>query len=312
MVRSFADIDKMVERIKLGTPKVLSIAVADDEHVLQAVCQAKKLGIADAVLVGNKQAIIDKAGEHGFDLDGFEIIHRENASGAAETAVELVREGKAHILMKGLLDTSVFLKAVLDKEKGLRDSKLLSYASLFEVKGFNRLLIITDPAINLEPDLESKEIIMKNAVALAHALGNECPKVAFVCPVEKVNPKMDSTLHAKALVEKYSGSRGFCVGGPFGLDNAISEYAAKIKGVGGPVAGKADILILNDIGVGNAIYKSLIFFSNAVNAGIVSGAKAPILIPSRAENAEARLYCIKLGVLLADYYKSLNAYRKEA
>lgn len=306
MIHSFAEIDDLINNKKEYRIKTVAVASPEDEHILEAICEAKKLGIANAILVGNSDYIVKIAEEHGFDITGFEIIHRENMREAAEKSVELVRSGIADIVMKGSLATSVFLKPVLDKEKGLKNKRLLSHASLFEVQGFNRLFIVTDPALNLEPTLEEKELIMQNSVALANALGNECPKVAFICPIEKVNSRMDSTIHAKTLVEKYSDNSSFLVGGPFGLDNALLEEAARIKGISGPVAGKADILIFNDIGVANIMYKTLMCFSIHKNAGIVIGASAPVLMASRSEGKESKLNCIKMGVLLSDYIKTQN------
>jgi Phosphotransacetylase len=309
MVKSFDDIDRMIKDITLEKPKVLAIAAASEDNILNAVCEARNIGIIDAVLVGNELKIFEIAEEHGFDLHGFRIVNCEDEAKAAQIAVELVRTGEAQILMKGLLDSSTYLKAILDKEKGLRESKLISYIGLFEVEKLKKLLMITDPAINLEPDLDTKEIIMRNAIIFAHALGYTCPKVAFICPVEKVNPKMDSTIHAKTLVEKYSKSGEFLVGGPFALDNAISVEAARIKGITGPVAGNADILIVNDIGVGNVIYKSLVYFSSTRNAGVVIGTKSPVLMASRSDSTDTKLNSIKLGVLLAEHYQSLRVCR---
>lgn len=299
MIQSFSDIDKRIKEINIGTPKVLAVAAADEEHVLQAVCEARNLGIIDAVLVGNLHRVYEIAEKHGFDLKGFKLMDCEDIRTAAEKAVELVHKGEAHILMKGLVDSSTYIKAILDKERGLRSSRLISQVSLFEIEKTKRMLIITDPGLNPEPGLDDKETIMKNAVSFANALGNDCPRVAFVCPIEKVNPRMDSTIHAKTLAEKYRGSKDFLVDGPFGFDIAVSEEAARIKGIGGPVAGNADIVVVNDIGVGGVLYKSLVYLSNTRNGGVVVGAKAPVLMTSRSDCTDTKLNSIKLGVLLA-------------
>lgn len=306
MVRSFADIDEMIKGMTANKRIVVAVAAAEDEHVLQAVCAARDLGLIDAILLGDRQKIQQIALECHLDLKGFEMVDCQDTNLAAERAVELVRGGKAQILMKGLLETSVLIKAVLDKERGLRDKRLLSFVGLFEVKKFGKMIGITDPAINLEPGLDDKEIIMKNAVALFHALGNPCPNVAFVAPIEKVNQRMDSTIHAQALSEKYRDCKDFHADGPFALDNAVSVEAARIKGLSGPVAGNADILITNDIGVGNAIYKALVHFSDTRNAGIVIGARAPIIMTSRSDSTDAKINSIKLGVLLSEYYQTLS------
>lgn len=299
MIKSFADIDHAIKNINRDISIGLVVAAAEEEHVLEAVCEAKRLGIIRGILVGDRNKITELADKNGFDLSEFEIINEADNNKAAQHAVQLVREGHAQIIMKGLLDTSVYLKAILDKEKGLKESRLLSCAGVFEIEKLGRLLLITDPAINLEPGLEEKEIIMQNAVSLSHALGNPCPKVAFVCPIEKVNPRMISTIHAKELTEKFKESKDFLAAGPFGLDNAISIEAARIKGISSPVSGNADILVLNDIGVGNVIYKLLVYLADAKNTGIVLGAKVPVLMTSRSDNTAAKLNGIKLCVFLA-------------
>lgn len=306
MIQSFAELDNRIKEANPGAPKVLAVAAAEEEHILQAVCEAARLGIIRGILVGDAQRISEIAEKHGFDLKGFELVNCGDIRAAAREAVELVQRGEAQILMKGLLDSSIYLKAILDKERGLRSSQLLSQVSLFEIEKINRLLIITDPAMNPEPGLEEKEIIMKNAVSFARVLGIDCPRVAFICPIEKVNPRMDSTLHAKALTEKYGGNKEFLVDGPFGFDIAVSAEAARIKGIGGPVAGNADILLVNDIGVGGVLYKSLVYLSNTRNGGVVVGAKAPVLMTSRSDSTDTKLNSIKLGVLLANYNEATS------
>lgn len=304
MVKSFSDIDRLIKGKNIGT-KVLSVAAAAEDHVIQAVTQARDIGIIKVILVGDEKKIRDIADENGLDLNGIRIIDCEDPAEASKIAVSLVRSGDAQILMKGLVDTSVYIKAVLDRDNGLRQSRLLNYVAVFETQGFDRLLYMTDPGINIEPTLEEKEIMMRNSVSLAKAMGRDCPNVAFISPIEKINVKMDSTLHAKAIKEKYLGSKDFAVDGPLALDLAVSQEAAKIKGVSSDVCGKADILIVNDIGVGNALYKSLVHFSGAKSGGIVLGASAPVLLVSRADSMETKLNSIKMGVLVSDYYNSI-------
>lgn len=304
MINSFEDIDKIIKEENFGT-KVLSVAAAAEDHVIQAVTKARDMGIVDVILVGDENKIRTIADDNGLDLSGIRIIDCKDPAEASRVAVGLVSSGEAHILMKGLVDTSVYIKAVLNKENGLRKSRLLNYVAVFETQKSDRLLYMTDPGINIEPNLEEKEIMMKNSVSLAKALGNECPNVAFISPIEKINTKMDSTLHAQAIKEKYSESTDFSVDGPLALDLAVSQEAAKIKGVSSEVCGKADILIVNDIGVGNALYKSLVHFGSAKSGGIVLGASAPVLLFSRADSTETKLNGIKMGVLLSDYYDNI-------
>jgi len=298
MIRSYSEIDKIIKE-STAEKKVMAVAAADELHVLEAVCEANKIGLIDAILVGDKENILKIGRSHNLDLMKFEIIDSKDMAECARIAVKLVRDGRAHVVMKGLLNTSVFLKAILNKEHGLRKNALLSYVSICEVEGYDRLLLLTDPAINIEPSKQEKEVIMMNAISVAHALGNSCPKVGFVAPIEKVNPKLKSTLDAKAITDKYTGSTDFVVGGPFGLDNAVSEEAANIKRIEGPVAGKADILILNDLGVANVFFKSMIYFSKMVYSGVVVGARVPVVMTSRADSSESKLNSIKMSVILS-------------
>jgi len=298
MIKTF---DEIVKYARESGPKTIAVAVAQDEEVLNAVKDAKDLGLADAILVGDKEEIVKAAESCGIDVGTFEIIDEKDKTEACKKAVSLISEGKADIVMKGLVDTSIILKAVLAEEAGLRTGNILSHVAVFEVKDYDRLFIVTDAAMNIAPDLQQKKQIIENAVKVAHAMGNENPKVAVLAAVEKVNPKMQATLDAEALVEmnKKGELKGCMVGGPFALDNAVSVEAAKHKGIDHPVAGHADILMVPQIEAGNMLYKSMVFFAKAQNAGIVVGAKVPIVLTSRADSHIAKLNSIALGVLLA-------------
>jgi len=204
--------------------------------------------------------------------------------------------------MKGLVDTAIILKAVLDKEIGLRTAKVLSHVAVADIDGYDRLFYITDAAMNIEPDLQTKKQIIENAVQVAKALGNDRPKVACVCAVEKVNSKMPATLDADELVKmnQLGDLTGCTVAGPLALDNAVSIEAAQHKGITNPVAGNADILLMPCIETGNTLYKSIGFFAKGRIAGIVVGAKAPIVLTSRADSDSAKLNSIAMGILLAN------------
>lgn len=295
------DFSELLSLAKSKGPKTISVACAQDREVLLAVESARKNQIAEAILVGNASKIEEIAKAEGIDLANYEVIDIEDLTEASRKAVELVSTGKAHMVMKGLVDTAIILKAVLDKEIGLRTSSVLSHVAVFEVDGYDRLFFITDAAMNLAPDLEGKKKIIENAVTVAHALEIEEPKVACVCAKEKVNPKMKDTVDAHELEEmnKRGEIKGCIVGGPFALDNAVSKEAAKHKGIDHPVAGEADIILVPDIEAGNVLYKSMVFFAKTKNAGIIVGAKAPIVLTSRADNQEAKLNSIALGVLTA-------------
>lgn len=298
MIRSF---DKILKAAKERGPKIIAVAVAQDVEVLSAVSNAKNLGIADAILVGDKDEIEKVAAGCGVDLAKFRVIDIKDKSEACRTAVELVSTGKAHLVMKGLVDTSIILKAVLDEKIGLRTGNVLSHVAVFDVPGYDRLFYVTDAAMNIAPDLMQKKQIIENAIQVANALGNDEPKVAMLAAVEKVNPKMQATVDAAELVRMNEAGelKGCVVGGPFALDNAISVEASKHKGITHPVAGYADILMVPVIEAGNMLYKSMVFFARAKNAGIIVGAKAPVVLTSRADSDEAKLNSIAIGTLMA-------------
>lgn len=279
----------------------LAVAVAQDAEVLLAVDKAHRLGIATATLVGEESEIRSIAAQLNIDLADYEIVQESDKVEACRKAVKLVRDKQADVVMKGIVDTAIILKAVLDKEIGLRDAPVLSHVAVFEVPGYDRLFYLSDAAMNIAPDVEAKKHILKNTVKVAHALGNENPIAACLCAVEKVNPKMQATLDAAALVEanKAGEINGCTVIGPLALDNAISVEAAHHKGITDPNAGHADILLVPAIEVGNVFYKSMVFMAKAKNAGVIVGAKAPIVLTSRADSDETKLNSIALALKIA-------------
>ena len=297
-MRNFEEVVKFARE---RGPKKISVACCQDKEVLLAVEMARKEGIANAILVGDMAKTEPIAKELGIDLSNYELINKEDLVEASRTAVELVSTGKADMVMKGMVDTSIVLKAVLDKEIGLRTGKVLSHAAVFDIEGFDRLFFLTDAAMNLAPDVNAKKQIIENTVAVAHALDIEKPNVACLCAKEKVNPKMKDTVEAAELQEMCEKGEitGCVVGGPFALDNAVSVEAAEHKGVTHPGAGKADILLVPDIEAGNVLYKSMVFFAGAKNAGVIVGAKAPVILTSRSDTEETKLNSIALGVLMA-------------
>ena len=256
---------------------------------------AKDLNIVEPILVGDKSKIEEISQNIDFDLSGIEIVDEKD--GLLE-ATKLVSDGKADVLMKGLIDTSVIMKQVLDKEIGLRTGKVISHVAVFDVETYHKIFFVTDAAMNINPDLNQKKEIIENAVELAHSLEINNPKVAVIAAKEKVFMKMEATVHAKELADMNERGEitGCIVEGPFALDNAISREAALHKGIGGRVAGDGDILLVPNIDAGNVLYKS--FFARAKNAGIILGTKAPIVLTSRADSQEAKLHSIALGALL--------------
>jgi len=293
--------DDLLSILKGVETKKVAVAVAQDEPVLEAIKEATEKGIAQAILVGDKQQIQEIAKKIDLDLSDYEIMDIKDPKKATLEAVKLVSSGHADMLMKGLVDTATFLRCVLNKEVGLRTGKLMSHVAVFEVEGWDRLLFLTDAAFNTYPELKDKAGMINNAVVVAHSCGIEIPKVASICPVEVVNTSMQSTVDA-ALLAKMSDRgqfKGCIVDGPFALDNAISEEAAHHKGVTGPVAGKADVLLLPNIETANVMYKTLTYFSKSKNGGLLVGTSAPVILTSRADSFETKVNSIALAALVA-------------
>lgn len=298
MIRS---IESLCDAAKACAKQCLAAACAQDDHVLLAVENARSSNIADAILIGDEAQIRRVAAESGIDPSNYRIIDVPDKVEACRTAVSLVKNGEADAVMKGIVDTAIILKAVLDKDIGLRDAKLLSHVALFEVSGFDRLLLVTDAAMSIAPDLEAKKEIIRNAVKVANAIGAENPVVACLCAIEKVNPKMPATVDAAALVEaaKSGEITGCTVIGPLALDNAISVEAAKRKGIADPNAGHADVLLMPNIETGNALYKALVILAGASTASLIVGAKAPVIITSRADSEQTKINSIVLALATA-------------
>jgi len=302
------EIKKLEELLKLKyqSPMKLAVVACHDEEVLEAVIESKRKGIADPILIGDKEKTINIAKEKGFDLSSYKIIDEKDLSGAAEIGVKMILNGKANFIMKGLVDTSILLKAVLNKEWGLRTDSLLSHVMLYEIPNYSKLIYLTDGGMNLQPTLEDKIKIIENAAIVGRALGKEEVKVACLAAKEKLDPKMTATVDAMELKNRYeegSFSKGIIVDGPMALDLAVSSSSAEIKGYKSQVAGDADVLLVPNIEMGNGIGKSITYFAGGKSAGVVMGAKVPIVLVSRADDHEAKLYSIALGSLVADYNK---------
>jgi len=294
-------LDEVLEKARERGPKIISVACAQDSDVLMAVDNARKQGIANAILVGDAEKIKSIAAEHGIDVGNYELIDIADLTEASRKAVELVSSGRAQMVMKGLVDTSIILKAVLDKEIGLRTGNVLSHVAVFDVPAYHKLLLITDAAMNIAPDVTAKKQIIENALVVTKALDIDTPKVAAICAKEKVEPKMQATIDAAELqaMNERGEITGCIVGGPLALDNAISKEAAEHKKITHPVAGDADILLCPTIEAGNILYKSLSFLTESRSAGLIVGAKAPVVLTSRADSDRTKLNSIALGVLMA-------------
>lgn len=295
-------LEKLLEAAVNKRKKTISVAVAQDKEVLTAVLQAVQMNIVDAVLVGDEEKIREIASKEELSVNNVEIIDEKDILKAAAKAVELVSKGQAHFIMKGMMNTSDLLKAVLNKEMGLRGEGLLSHVMVYDVPAYHKLLMLTDGGMVLYPNLDEKIGIIKNAVKVAHALNIDSPKIAPLCAVEAVNPNMQPTIDAAVLTQmnKRGQIKGCIIDGPLALDNAISEDAAKHKGIVSVVAGDSDILLVPNIEAGNMLGKSLTYFAKAESAGVIMGAKCPVVLVSRADSAKSKLYSIALGSIIAE------------
>lgn len=292
---------QLIEEATRQSKQTIAIAAAADPDILDAVSKAIDVGLANFLLFGNRENIESILSENHpvlLERPEIKIVHTSSNEEAAYYAVKAVREKQAGVLMKGNLSTSVILNAVLNKEIGLRSGKILSHVAVFEIPNYKKWILLTDSAMNIAPSLEQKAEIIKNAVLIANAIGIPMPKVAPLAAVEVVNPAMDATLDAACLTQmNRRGQISNCiVDGPLALDNAISAIAAKHKGVAGEVAGNADILMVPAIEVGNVLYKSLVYFANAKVGAILAGATAPIVLTSRTDSVDSKLYSLALAV----------------
>lgn len=290
-----------IERANLNENKTVAVAAAENEEIMDAIVEALKLNMASFLLFGNKQEIYRIINEKYSWLanhENIKIIHADSNELAADYAVRAVKLNEADVLMKGNLSTAHILKAVLNKENGLRAGKVLSHVAVFEVPGYEQLVLISDAAMNIEPDLETKVQIIRNSVKVANWIGIEYPKVAVLAAVEVINPIMQSTLDAAILTQMNRRGQisGCLVDGPLALDNAISIVAAQHKGINSDVAGQADILLVPTIETGNVLYKSLVYFADAKVGAVIAGAQAPIVLTSRADSAESKLYSLALSL----------------
>ena len=292
---------EFIDRADFNSKKTVAVAVAESSEVMDAVAEAIKLKLASFILFGNKQAIqriINEQFSWLMNHENIKIIHANSHSLAADYAVKSVKLNEADVLMKGNITTATLLKAVLNKETGLRTGGILSHVSVFEVQGFEKLIIVTDSAMNIAPDLETKIQIINNAVKVANWIGIDHPKVAVLAAVEIINHAMQATVDAAILTQmNRRGQIGGClVDGPLALDNAISVISAQQKGIISEVAGQADILLVPTVETGNALYKSLIYFARAKVGAVIVGAKAPIVLTSRADSAESKVYSLVLAL----------------
>ena len=307
--RRILSFDGILESIKGFPAKRVAVAVAQDRSVLEAVIEAREKKVAEYVLVGNKNEILRIADEMKREVPSETIIDVQDPISAAAEAVRQVHDGYADVLMKGYIHTDDFLRAVLDKETGLRTRAVMSHVFIWESTSLGRLIFVTDAAMNIAPSLELKADIILNAVHLSRMFGLEKPKVAILAAVEVVNPNMPATVEAAALAGmsyRRQFSTPCLIDGPFAFDNAINEEAAAHKKIGGYVAGKADILVVPDIEAGNMLAKSFAFLGCGDTVGVLVGAKRPIVLTSRADSPRSKFFSIATAVLMSGFERDLR------
>jgi phosphate butyryltransferase len=298
-----------METVEAHPLRKVAVAVAEDAYVLRAVAEARRRNIAESILVGDEEAIRKAAADCNVSLDGMRIVDQKRPLDAVAAAVRMVSSGEADILMKGHVHTDDFLRGVLNREFGLRTGAIMSHVFIAEIPEWRKLVFVTDAAMNIAPDFEQKADILLNAVYLAGLFGIEDPKVAVLAAVELVNPAMSATLDAAALAAMARRGQfvpACTVDGPFALDNAVSEVAARHKKIGGPVAGKADILLVPNIESGNILAKALVYFGGRNLVGLLVGAKAPVVVTSRADTEESKLLSIAGAVLMVNMKRALR------
>jgi phosphate acetyltransferase len=301
MVRKHEKYNQLIQRCKGLTPTPTAVVHPCDENSLTAALEAAEMGLMAPILVGPRSKIEDAARACKKDLNGIQIVDTPHSHASAEAAVKLARDGQVEMLMKGCLHTDELMSAVVNREAGLRTGRRISHCFVMDVPALDRAIIVTDGAVNMFPAFEDKVHIIQNAIDLAHALGKKLPKVAILSAMETINPKVQTTMDAGALCKMADRGQitGGVLDGPLALDNAISLEAAKIKKIESQVAGMADILVAPDLEAGNMLAKSLSFLADADAAGIVLGARVPIILTSRADSVISRLASCAVAVLAA-------------
>jgi len=297
----YHSLDELVAAARSRGPAQIAVAAGHDPDVIAALKEAKEMGLAEGLFVGNAEKIQALARAVDLQLWPDQVIDERDDATAARRAIALVREGRASMLMKGKIGTATLIKAVLDREAGLRAGRQLSQVIVFQVPGFKRLMIMTDAAINIAPTLEQKAEICRNAIDVAHAIGIEKPNVAALCALEFVNQEMPATVDAAALAAMCLRGQiqGAYIEGPIALDVPLSRFAADRKGIDSPLVENTDVFIAPDIEAANILYRAILYFAKGESGGIVVGAKVPLILLSRAETPETKIRSIAIGMHLA-------------
>jgi len=298
--------ERLLERCKTLAPVPTAVAHPCEESALTGAVEAAEAGLILPILVGPAEKIAETAKSAGLNLGNLEIVDTSHSVDSARQAVALVREGRAEVLMKGSLHTDELMSAIVSRDGGLRTGRRISHVFVMDVPTYHKVLIVTDAAINIAPTLEDKVDICQNAIDLAITLGLEKPKVAVLCAVETVNSKMPATLDAAALCKMAERGqiKGGLIDGPLAFDNAVSKQAAETKGIKSSVAGDPDILLAPDLEAGNILAKQLSFLANADSAGMVLGARVPVILTSRADSVRSRIASCAVAKLVAHARRS--------
>lgn len=298
MFRSF---DELLDAARARGPVTIAVAAAHDPDVIEALKRARELRLAEGILVGRGDEIRALARDGGFDLTDSQIVNEPDPAAAVRQAIALVREGRAGLLMKGKIATASLMRALLDQDAGLRTNRRLSQVVVFHVPGFDRLMLLTDAAINIAPTLAEKAELCRNAIQVARAIGIEKPNIAALCALELVNPDMPATVDAAALcaMNRRGQLPGCCIEGPIALDVPLSKFAAERKRISSPIVENTDIFLAPDIEAANILYRAIVYFAKAESGGIVLGARVPLVLLSRAETSETKVRSIAIGVLTA-------------
>ncbi len=294
----FRSLDEMVEAAKAHGPVRIAVAAGHSPECIAALRQAGQMRLAEGIFIGDAKKIWALADEIGFEIPAHQVLNEPNDLEAARRAVAMVRDGNAELLMKGKIGTAELVRAVLDRESGLRTGRLLSQVIVFQVPGIQRLMLMTDAAINIAPTLAQKAELCRNAIDVAHALGIDRPNVALLCALELVNPEMPATVDAAALVvmNRRGQIQGGYLEGPIALDAPLSRFAAECKNIESPIVENTDIFIAPDIEAANILYRAILYFARGESGGIVVGAKVPLILLSRAETPETKIRSIALAI----------------
>jgi len=302
------NLKELVEHARQLGPASVAVVEAHDPDVLESLAQAESLGLAKPILVGTRAKIEVAAKKAGYALKPELLVQTSGEDASIRASIDLVRDGKADLLMKGKVTTANLIRGILDKERGLRTGRLLSQVIVFQVPSISRLMIMTDGAINIAPTLAQKADITRNAISVAHAIGIAEPKVVLLAALEFVNPEMPATVDAAALVQM--NRRGQITGayleGPLAMDVPLSRFAAERKNIQSPVVEATDIFIAPDIEAANILYRAILYFAKGESGGIVVGARVPLVLLSRAETPETKIHSIALALLVQHHQRRAN------